>query len=285
MVPIRATAAAILLLLAAACNGTPELTPEPSPTPTAVPADSVQELSGEPDGSARCGDYSLEWRSPELGAEGPPATLTAREGAVVVLSVEGGDEFEQLLPLWCGDLTGDGRPELGLEIFTGGAHCCFTLRVDTLDGPTLLDRDLGNAGGPEPDRLDEEGALEIVTQSDVLAYFDLPFAASPFLPLVFAYDDGRYVEATPDYPGHVRQGLEGASTRLEEALGQYEEFPEAARGAALGVFGHYVLLGEASEGLEEIATRAPEDVTEWVRERADRAASAIRSGRPEGEDR
>lgn len=267
--------AAICLLAAVACNGS---TGGPEPRPEAVPVSNISELSAEANGTSTCGDFEITWRSPELGGDGPPAELSVADGDRTVLELKGADDIEQLEPLWCGDATGDGAPELAAQTYTGGAHCCYRFRLDTLGGDTLLEADLGNAGGPTAQQLDGRGPLEIVTFSDVLAYFDVPFAASPFLPLVFAYRDGAYVRATADYPDHVRASLAKAVQTLEEAAGR-TDIPEAAQGAALGVYGHWVLLGEPERGLVEIAEHAPEEVTEWVRERADRAAEAVRSGR------
>lgn len=268
-------AVAALLVALTACGNAPEARPS-----TGAPdASAVEEFSGESTGKGKCGDFELEWVSPELGGEGPPATLTARAGEERALDVNGRDEIEQLTPIWCGDVTGDGRVEFAHLAFSGGAHCCWRLRIDTLDGPTLLDRDLGNSGDAKPEQLDGKGPLEIVSSSDILAYFDLPYVASPFLPLAFAYRNGRYVEATADFPAHIRGGLENAWDRLAQAM--EEEFPEAAQGAALGVFGHYVLLDQPDEGLEQITTRGSDELARWVRERQRRAATAIRTGQRE----
>jgi hypothetical protein len=271
----RILAACALAALAASCTngGSTSGTPGPRRTPDY----GVQKWSGEPDGSNNCGDYAVGWQSPELDGSGPKATLHAIDGGDVVLDLVGRDDREQIMPLWCGDVAGDGRLELATQRYTGGAHCCFTIRIDTMDGPTLLERDLGNYGGLDAKALAGEHPDELVGTSDVLAYFgDLPFAATPGVPLVFAFRDGRYVDATDDFPEHVRDELQGAERDLKRAIA--DGFDEAMKAMAVGVYAHHVLLGDEDTALEALADQVPDDVAGWLREKADDAAELVRSG-------
>jgi hypothetical protein len=284
----RLTVALVLALVAVGCSGkqAPLDTAEPlgtaspparSATPSGPRDFGIEKLSAESSGSANCGEYAIAWRSPDNGGSGgPAATLTAISGKKVVLDVKGSDEFEQIWALWCGDVTADGRPELGFQRYTGGAHCCSRARVDTLDGPTLLDVDLGNAGDPEPEQLDGSGAYELVTYNDALAYFeDLPYAVSPMLPRVFAFKNDHFVDATGDFPQHVRKSLEDARKDLASAIARKED-TVGLEGLALGVFGHYVLIGQEESGLDDVATSVPDDVAQWLRDHAEAAIALIR---------
>lgn len=230
-----------------------------------VRAAAFKNLPADEEGTASCDGLAVEWNS---------SGLTARDGDEVVLELATEDDFEQLIPLWCGDLTGDGKTELGTQHSTGGAHCCNTVRVDTLRGPTLLDADLGNAGDPDPSQLDDSVALELATFSDVLAYFDeIPYVAPPALPRVFAFREGRYVDATTDFTDYIRGSLADAQKNLDKTVAGDDT--EAIKGMALGVFGHYVLLGDDS-GLEEVAGQVPDEVAQWLRDHADEAIELIR---------
>ena len=270
---MRRAVVALLALLAACSSGT---TPSRTPTARPTPDYGVQMWSGEPDGSNNCGDFAVGWQSPELGGDGPRATLHAIDGDNMVLDLEGRDELEQLMPLWCGNVAGDGRYELATQRYTGGAHCCYTVRVDTLDGPTLLERDLGNYGGLEPKDLDDDGPDELVGSSDVLAYFgDLPYAATQPIPLVFAFRDGRYVEATGAFPEVVRDSLDEVRKALTLKAGSADE-SDAARALALSMFAHYVILGDEREWLDAVDRTATEGVASWLREHADEAAALVR---------
>jgi hypothetical protein len=143
-----------------------------------------------------------------------------------------------------------------------------------LRGPTLLDVDLGNAGDPDPRQLDDSVALELATFSDALAYFaDIPYAASPTLPRIFAFREGRYVDATTDFTDYIRGSLVDAEKDLDKAIAGDEA--EEIKGMALGVFGHYVLLGDDG-GLGEVTKEVPDEVAEWLRDHADEAIELIR---------
>jgi hypothetical protein len=268
----RAAACAVLALFAACSAGT-STSGSPSPRPT--PDYGVAEWSAEPDGSNNCGDFAVGWESPDIGGGGPTATLHAINGEDVVLDLKGRDDTEQLTALWCGNVAGDGRMELATQRYTGGAHCCFTVRVDTLDGPTLLERDLGNYGGLDPKDLDDREGDELIGSSDVLANFgDLPFAATAPVPLVFAFRNGRYVEATADFPDLVREELADVENDLRNAL--EDGFQDAIRAMAVGVYAHHVLLGDEEEALDELAEQLPADAARWLREHADEAAKLVK---------
>lgn len=260
-----------LLVVASACGGG-STTAEPTPF---APDYGVQKWSGEPDGSNNCGDFAVGWNSPDLDGSGPRATLHAVEGGNVVLDLSGRDDIEQLTALWCGDIAGDARPELATQRYTGGAHCCFTIRIDTMDGPTLLERELGNYGGLEPKDVDDDGVDELIGSSDVLAYLgDLPYAATQAVPLVFAFRNGNYVEATEDFPNVVREKLTDAEkdlrTTIDDGLG------DAIKGMAIGVYAHHVLLGDEDDALDALAEQVPDGVASWLREHADEAAALVR---------
>jgi hypothetical protein len=267
-------ALALLLVACAACGGGASTSGTPRP-PASTPDYGVLEWSGEPDGSNNCGDFAVGWDSPELDGSGPTATLHAINGGDVALDLKGRDDTEQLTALWCGNVAGDERPELATQRFTGGAHCCFTIRVDTMDGPTLLERDLGNYGGLEAKELDDEHPNELVGSSDVLAYFsDLPFAATAPVPLVFAFRGGRYVEAAAEFPDEVRKRLADAEKDLRAAIAG--GIDDAIKGMALGVYAHHVLLGDADEALPALEDQVPDDVASWLRAHADEAAKLVR---------
>ncbi len=119
-------------------------------------------------------------------------------------------------------MLGDGSVALGYAFFSGGAHCCSTVTVVTLgaQGRQLLQAELGNAGGLKPVQLGDDGPLQLLSASDVLAYFDdLSFVASPFLPLIFRYDGSRYVEATGAYPAYLRAQLDAGARPARDAAG------------------------------------------------------------------
>ncbi len=94
--------------------------------------------------------------------------------------------------LTTGDITGDGYPDLVLETYSGGAHCCFSSIVYEL-GPSLdmvLQTREGNCGGDFED-LDGDGVLEFITCDDTFAYVYCSFAGSPLVKVILAYQPGQ----------------------------------------------------------------------------------------------
>jgi hypothetical protein len=249
----------------------------------------LQMLSGADSGSALCGPYRVSWNNtPSRDFSRPGSAMlraTSADGRLTFdLSrpLSGG---ERVIPLWCGDILGDGSQTLAFEVFSGGAHCCFSATLVQLEPGArhLLDADLGNGGLVQPRQLDSGGPLELPAASDVFAYFgDLSFAASPFLPLVFAYDGTHYVEATSQFPDLVMAELEQADADLLEAVEQpvaANEPPQFAyqeqESVALRLFGLHVLLRDADQGLPGIASRVSKPVAAWLEANAPAAMDAL----------
>jgi hypothetical protein len=251
----------------------------------------IQMLQGNAaTGSAVCGAYDLRWTSAVSFDARAPGTAslhaTAGDGTVAFDLSRSLSPFERVIPLWCGDVLGDGGQELAYATYSGGAHCCSTARVVQLDPPgrQLLEEDLGNGGligGPQ--QLDGSGPLELPATSDVFAYFgDLSFAASPFLPLVFGYDGTRFVEATRQFPDYVAGQLEEAQAALDAAVARGpapDAPPEVAyqeqESTALRLYGLHVLLGDADEVLPSIQAQVAPPVAAWLEANAAAARDAL----------
>lgn len=230
-------------------------------------------------GSQRCGTYLVEWSTPRSTGN---ATLTVRdeEGSVVVDAAEPVEACcERITPFWCGEALDDRSMVLSYAYYTGGAHCCTTMHVVDLEGPTtLLRAELGNYNDAVvATQLDDGSSLELFGLSDVFAYFDdLSFAGSPWLPIVFAYRNGAYREVTRDYDRVVRADLAGALAELRARL-QDPTYPADAKALVLQAFGDYVLLGEATPGLErlkrEVGTES--DLSVWLDAHVDEAKRVV----------
>ena len=229
----------------------------------------------EESGSAQCGGYTVRWDNPAVDFSAPPANpvsgtlqVTGPDGVTVLHEQVQANVSERLFPQLCGDLVGDGSTELLYTTYSGGAHCCSTAFVVSLE-PTprpLLRYELNNAGGMDPRQLDGGGPLELTSGSDLFAYFDdLPYAASPFLPLAFAYDpqQGQYVEATRRFPDLVQSDLDRTLQELDAAV-QRGEDPIVQRSLGLKGFAEFALLGRPDEGLSEVKTHVGPDAAAWL---------------------
>lgn len=228
------------------------------PPSLAVPA--VPAVSQDPPGRLACGDYEAI----ATGAVGsrPTRLLLQRKGRAMSTVTD-----YQIAGVACDDLTGDGKPELLARTFSGGAHCCETVRAWSLeDKPRLiLDYAAGNAGGASARDLDGDGRAELLLGDDGLAYFDdLDYGSSPSrVPLVACFARDSFRDCTADHPQVLREsaavfkeGLEGAAAGLP---------PNRVRGAALGLLAVSLLLGEQEQALEDIrSTVHDEKLMAWL---------------------
>jgi hypothetical protein len=222
------------------------------------------------DGEAQCGDFTVTWSNTAPGSDErgeADLLVTTADGNVVERLVREAEGVMALTPNWCGDILGDGSVVLSFDSFSGGAHCCFTTTIVQLgDTPrTLLQGDFGNGGGFMPDQLDGEGPLELTGSSDLFAYFDdLPYAASPFLPLVLAYDGERYAQATPRFRPFLDERLYESLEYLDQVVAT-DEPPQVQQGAALGALGVYTLLGLWEVGEQDVRRRIEHpEVEAWL---------------------
>lgn len=233
----------------------------PGPRPRATPS-ALEEFSAEQAGPAACDGYTID-RS--------DSRLTVRKGGQVVLDEKTEERFERLIAHTCGNIGGDGRTALLYERFSGGAHCCSAVHLVPLadTGSPMLAYNFGNAAAPQPRQLDADRAWELAGYSDVFAYFELSYAASPSIPLVFDFDGTNYFVGTSRFGDHVRSYLDDTFRQINE-LSKEEGSEDGARGQALGVYGAYLILGRGPAGLAEIRERAP-SVAGWVEDVAPEA--------------
>ena len=90
------------------------------------------------------------------------------------------------------DVTGDGEPDLVVEDFSMGAHCCFSYEVlsfspDFTHAATLL----GEHGEIEFANFDEDASLEMKAADWVFAYWGTSFAESLVFGMWFELRDGQ----------------------------------------------------------------------------------------------
>jgi len=109
-------------------------------------------------------------------------------------------------PLRMADLDGDGEPEVLVDLYTGGAHCCWVTLFLRWDGHTY--RSTPHLwGDPSYDLtdLDHDGRPELVTADDRFAYAFTNYAASALPIQIWHYDHGTLMDVTSSYPALVRK--------------------------------------------------------------------------------
>jgi hypothetical protein len=127
------------------------------------------------------------------------------------------------------DINKDGHPEVIIETYSGGAHCCSSTLVYSLrTTPVLiLQKPESNAGGVFPD-LDHDGIHEFETADDLFAYLYCPYAGSPSVRIIMAYDpqEDLYVPASPRftdlYAPMISEHLDLAEAGQPGELGEWD---------------------------------------------------------------
>lgn len=91
------------------------------------------------------------------------------------------------------DMDGDGIPDLLLYEYSGGAHCCTTVRhIECGERPLLRAEIHTWHSCPVYEDLDGDGRAEVRFVDTSYAYWNECYAASPFPPIVLRIRNGRY---------------------------------------------------------------------------------------------
>ena len=226
---------------------------------------------------------AASWAAP-AGAQPPPVTRVAcgefeavpsgtSNGRPSRLSIQKNGRLMVTISDWaivrvdCTDFNNDQTFELLVSSHSGGAHCCETVRVWALEKKPrqLLEYAAGNAGGFELKDLDGDGRQELLLGDDSFAYFgDLCYACSPSqLPLVACGTDRGFEDCTRKFPDVVKAAIDRIAERLKPPADD-RDLP-FVKGAALGTFALWSLLGDEEKGLQVIRDAVKsDDVMKWL---------------------
>ena len=100
-------------------------------------------------------------------------------------------------PIETKDITGDGIPELIIGVWSGGAHCCFSVIIFSLGEELKKIAEIeGGDSSLEFKDFEGDGLYEVVGRDWTFAYWETSFANSPAPQVVLRYLHGKYVLAT-----------------------------------------------------------------------------------------
>jgi hypothetical protein len=203
---------------------------------------------------------TLEWDKAESGIANP-RLFVVRDGVrydltiadiclegCIVVPDDANPEAVKSSAVKVADLDGDGEPEVLVDTFSGGAHCCLTARLLTFDGTGYRPSDIAYRDvGYQLEDADGDGRPELVGYDPRFSAAFTAFAASGFPPQVFALVAGKLVDVTRKLPALARA----------DARTQLHQLRAAKRGDDVrGVLAAYVadqyLLGHGSVGTREI---------------------------------
>jgi len=161
-------------------------------------------------------------------------------------------------PVTVRDLDGDHEPEVLVDLYSGGAHCCTYTLVYGYEAKRKVYRKLfhswGNTGYSLRD-LDRDERPELVSADDRFAYAFTAYAYSIDPIQVWSYRAGKLADVTRRFPAVVRRD---AARLWRGYLKARKEKGADVRGLLAAYLAEQVLLGEGAgawERLQEALTR------------------------------
>lgn len=238
--------------------------PSPLPVATLTPpvSDTFAEATYALATRLTVGPYAAElWT--DIGPTARPyhgILILLKEGKIALH-----EEFVVALGALSGsDITGEGDPDLVVEEYSGGAHCCGGTYVLSLGASVRRLRipcpPRGNASrlGPDPGiasgfhDLDGDGVFEFVTWDDSFQYEFGSYAESPAVPVVLRYDSVLgYIPANSFLSDVYEQAVTAQLARIE-AWPEGSVKPEIAASAVTQLVLLYLYTGRPTEAWEAL---------------------------------
>jgi subtilisin-like proprotein convertase family protein len=153
-------------------------------------------------------------------------------------------------PLKVLDLDGNGEPEVLVDVYSGGAHCCLYTLFLRFAGRTYrgTTRRWGNVGYRFA-QLDHDGVPEIISADDRFAYVFTSFAGSVFPVQIWHYERGTLRDVTSNYLFAVRSD---AAQIWREYLRERKAPVSDVRGLLAAWLADEVRLGRSAEGWKQL---------------------------------
>jgi hypothetical protein len=208
--------------------------------------------------SAGSTSATIEWDAADFGISNPRLYVVragvrydltivdvCEEGCIVVPD-DGGDPATSMVKV--ADLDADGEPEVLVDTFSGGAHCCVTARLLTWNGTGYTPKDIsyGDVGYTLKDA-DGDGRPELVGYDPRFSAAFTAFAASAFPPQVLQVTAGTTVDVTRAFPGVIRADAKLRLRDLRKAKRR-----DDVRGVLAAYVADQYLLGKGKVGTAEI---------------------------------
>jgi hypothetical protein len=151
-------------------------------------------------------------------------------------------------PVRVHDLDADGEPEVLLDLYSGGAHCCVLTAFYRYDAKSAIYRrsvwNFHDAGYKVID-LDANGRPELSSSDDRIDYVFAPYAFSVAPRQIWEWQAGDLLDVTRDYPDAVQADAREALALYNRARKKRDRV--AIRGALAGWTADQCLLGRAAQ--------------------------------------
>jgi hypothetical protein len=143
------------------------------------------------------------------------------------------------------DLDGDRSSEIVVRTFSGGAHCCTSIKIYSWRGDRFVKTETGfmdGQGGTFQD-LDGDGRQEILSYDNAFLYAFSSYAGSFPPSLIYTFRNGKLEDVTRKYPKPLRSQLQAMFKTFQERRHQGE-----INGVLAGYVAQKALLGEFKQG-------------------------------------
>ena len=120
------------------------------------------------------------------------------------------------IPLIGEDVNGDGEPDLVLEGYTGGAHCCWIYYIISLGSRAGLLKQIYNERGAAFVRNERTGRMEIQTHDGAFDYVFLSHAEAPFPSVYLSLEGTRLIDVGARHVAEYDREIDEAKRRLSE---------------------------------------------------------------------
>jgi hypothetical protein len=145
------------------------------------------------------------------------------------------------------DFEGNGEPEVLLNLYSGGAHCCTSAYVYRYQAATNsykpVIRDFGDVGF-KLKNLDRTGPLEFLSADPAFSGAFTSYAESRFPVQALSFANGRFTDVTASFPALVRRDLKAQKS----AYSRFRKHHYNARGALAAVAADQYRLGAKAAG-------------------------------------
>jgi hypothetical protein len=191
------------------------------------------------------------WRD-STGGFGFSDILTIDAYGLLTVQVEQFHSFDALNGT---DVTGEGNPDVVIQTYTGGAHCCFSTIIYDLGPPLskVLETPQSNCGVTLV-QLDPDSAYEILTCDDIFAYVYCCYAGSPIVRVILDYEPGHgYLPASPRFADLYVDDIATHTAHAERATpGEYCEDDRTTKCGVLPVMLDYLYSGDPQQAWAEL---------------------------------
>jgi hypothetical protein len=150
------------------------------------------------------------------------------------------------------NLDANPEPEVLIDLFTGGAHCCtysLVYRYHPQTQTYSYDRFEWGNGGYQLQDLDKNGIPEFKGRNDAFAYAFTSYAASGYPLQIWQYRQGKMVDVTRQYPKLI---YADAYAWWQIFVEQKNDGVEYGKGALAAYLADKYLLGQGQDGWQKV---------------------------------